>query len=239
MNQLIRKMKKEKKTTGGSFFSMAMLCYLGLGFDAIAILIDILLFGELAQKGFDHYTWYMKLWHSGIVILVWGFVIGYMLKRLQKRNLLTEVVNPSMNKAVIVPILFAITISSIFTRLEQIFSPSTIPQIIGEYHRFQEAYSEYALILSIAQNIYYVFEVGLVVLLLALMQKAGEEWFRNQKLPFGAVGLALTWGIGHIMHGGWAALWVMSFSLVAGLFFTLCKKNCWATYIFIIFIFII
>jgi len=239
MKVQVEKVKKEKKITGGTYFSLAMLCFLALGFDALVGLIDYMIFGDLAKEGFSNYTWYMNITHWIIVLIIWGAAIWYVCNWFNKKNVLNGILTTVFNRKTIISILIAIIISAMFTLAEYLFDPGTMPQIVGEFNHFKESFGDKAFIVSASQNIYYIFEIAIVVLLLALMQKAGEEWFHNDKIPYGAVGLAFTWGLGHIVHGGFAALWVMGFSVAAGLLFVLCKKNIWATYIFIWFVFIL
>ena len=59
------------------------------------------------------------------------------------------------------------------------------------------------------QYIYYLFEVMLVLLIIIFGQMAFEKWFNNNKIPFGGILVALTWGLGH---------WVSKGSLGAGLY---------------------
>lgn len=59
------------------------------------------------------------------------------------------------------------------------------------------------------QYIYYVFEAFLISLIVIFGQRACEKWFNNDKLPYGGIVLALTWGLMHIVSKG---------TLQAGLF---------------------
>ncbi|HAV90620.1 MAG TPA: hypothetical protein DCW44_05055 [Eubacterium sp.] len=59
------------------------------------------------------------------------------------------------------------------------------------------------------QYIYYLFEVLLVLLIIVFGQMAFEKWFNNNKIPFGGIIVALTWGLGH---------WVSKGSLATGLY---------------------
>lgn len=239
MKNRVDKISKEKNIKGGTYFSLAMLCFLGLGLDGLLIFVDYLIFGEAARAGFSHYTWYMHVTHWGMVVVVWSSIVWYTCKKLSKKEKLAEVFNVSLSKKQVINIGIALVVSIVFTCLEQLLDAGTLPQIVREYTSFSKEFGNKALLMSIFQNVYYVFEVALVVLLLALMQKAGEEWFKNKRIPYCAVGLTFTWGLGHISHGGLAALWVMAFSAAVGLFFVLLKKNVWATYFMILFIFII
>lgn len=64
-------------------------------------------------------------------------------------------------------------------------------------------------LLFVFQYIYYLFEVMLVLLIIIFGQMAFEKWFNNNKIPFGGILVALTWGLGH---------WLSKGSLAAGLY---------------------
>lgn len=52
------------------------------------------------------------------------------------------------------------------------------------------------------QYIYYLFEVFLVLLVIVFGQYAFEKWFKNDKIPYGGIVVALTWGLGHWLTKG-------------------------------------
>ena len=64
-------------------------------------------------------------------------------------------------------------------------------------------------LLFVFQYIYYLFEVMLVLLIIIFGQMAFEKWFNNNKIPFGGILVALTWGLGH---------WLSKGSLATGLY---------------------
>lgn len=57
----------------------------------------------------------------------------------------------------------------------------------------------------IFQYIYYVFEVGLVVLVVVFGQKAFETWFHKDHrvlIPYGGILVGITWGLAHVFTKG-------------------------------------
>lgn len=65
-------------------------------------------------------------------------------------------------------------------------------------------------LLFVFQYIYYFFEALLFSLIIIFGQKACEIWFRNTKIPYGGIVLALTWGLGHILSKGSLAVGLLS-----------------------------
>lgn len=52
------------------------------------------------------------------------------------------------------------------------------------------------------QYLYYIVETGLVYLMIAFSQKAGELLFKVKRIPYGGIFTALTWGLVHILTKG-------------------------------------
>lgn len=78
----------------------------------------------------------------------------------------------------------------------------------------------------IGQYIYYFLETVLMVMILTFTQNAGERIFKNKKIPYGAVGLAVLWGLVHIIfHGPLDGLITTFNALLYGCAFLALKKN--------------
>lgn len=234
-----RNMKIQKELIGRDYLLLGLLCVGGLTFDVIAFFIDHVMYGEKANEGFTKYAWYMNITHWIFVIIIWTLIIVGIWKFIKRNNVLDDLFQISLNKNDFKYSVLAIIFSLLFTFIENIIEPGIFPQILGEFIKFQSRFGDNAIYVSIIQNIYYLVEAMLVVLLLSLMQKAGEKWFKNPKIPYGSIGLMLTWGSGHLMHGLIPGLWIMGFSLIAGELFLLNKKSIWPTYLFIVLIFIV
>ncbi len=52
-------------------------------------------------------------------------------------------------------------------------------------------------VLFVFQYIYYLAEGFLISLVIVFGQMACEKWFKNEKIPYGGIILAATWGISH------------------------------------------
>lgn len=79
----------------------------------------------------------------------------------------------------------------------------------------------------IFQYIYYAIETILVVLIIVFGQKAGELWFKNAKIPWGGIIVALTWGLVHMATKGGLenGIWGLISGLMYGIVYLVCKKN--------------
>jgi hypothetical protein len=92
-------------------------------------------------------------------------------------------------------------------------------------------YGTQAWIVAIFQNLYYLVEYLLVVMMIAFFQRAGELWFKSSWFPWGGVGIALTWGMIHLVTNPQGALGVILWAVLLGIFFVLSKKSFIATWI--------
>ncbi len=228
--------KGSKELSGRDYFCLGLLCFGGLMFDMFAMGIDWLIFRNKSIMEF----WYVKAFHSIEVALLWIALIMIMVVWIKRKGVMEELLNLTFNSKTWLYLAIAFIGGIMMTFFEgMVDKPLGALQIIHEYTRFIERYGDNALIVSITQNIYYIAEVGLVVMLLAFMQRAGEKWFGERMIPYGGVGLMLTWGLGHLTKGIVAGLWITGFAFIAGGIFTLNKKSVWATYLFIILVFIL
>ncbi|MBO4291803.1 MAG: hypothetical protein J5898_07840 [Lachnospiraceae bacterium] len=91
------------------------------------------------------------------------------------------------------------------------------------------------------QYIYYLFEVLLVLLIIIFGQTAFEKWFRNNKIPFGGILVALTWGLAHWASKGTlgTALYAAAGGFVFGSIYLLTNRNVKLSYVLLGIMFIL
>ncbi len=218
-----------------------LLIFLALAYDAIQRIFDELIFGDKMVASFFSNPWYIKVTHwGGFVILIWSLTV-YLMYKWMMTDQDSIGINLKVNKNLKWLIPVAVMASFMMALLEQMMEPNILPQIYREYLSFVKVDESMAIVVSIFQNIYYMLETGLVILLIALMQKAGEKWFKMTRIPWGgSIGLTITWGgIAHLTHGGIATLWICLFAFLSGVFYLISKKSIWASYVFVLLIFVI
>ena len=82
------------------------------------------------------------------------------------------------------------------------------------------------LIKFIFQYIYYSFEVMLMTLVLIFGQKAFELWFKRERVPYGGIILAFTWGAAHfITKGFFTGILCIVISFVFGIIYLVVKGD--------------
>ena len=91
------------------------------------------------------------------------------------------------------------------------------------------------------QYFYYFVEVAMVLLIIVFGQYAFEKWFKNDKIPYGGILVALTWGRVHWLTKG--SLGVGIYTAVGGFVFggayLLTNRNIKLSYLFLCIMFIL
>lgn len=92
--------------------------------------------------------------------------------------------------------------------------------------------STWGLLNTISQYVYYVLEGILIVWLIDAFQTTGDTITNKQKIPWGGIGLALTWGVLHYFTKGTTQLIAhTALSIIMGMLFLLGKRNLWPSFI--------
>ena len=96
-------------------------------------------------------------------------------------------------------------------------------------------------ILFPVQYMYYLVEVAMVLLIIVFGQYAFEKWFKNDKIPYGGILVALTWGLGHWFTKG--SLGMGIYTAIGGFVFggayLLTNRNIKLSYLFLCIMFIL
>ena len=91
------------------------------------------------------------------------------------------------------------------------------------------------------QYMYYFVEVIMVLLIIVFGQYAFEKWFKNDKIPYGGILVALTWGLGHWLTKGslYAGIYTAIGGFVFGSAYLLTRRNMKLSYLFLCIMFIL
>lgn len=232
-------MSENNQISGFKFLFLGLIVFLALGMDFFVIIIDNILWGDIHFEDFLNSPWYILTTHWCIVIILWLICGILIFKWLRKNIVIEDVISVKRHIDVLPFIIITVLTSILFTVLESIIYSVQLPQFYREYQCFVKSHGSMGLIILIFQNIYYFVESMIVVLLLALMQRAGELLFKKDFFPYGGIGLLFTWGIGHLSHGLISTLWICGFCLIYGLLFVKTKKYLLPSLIFIWLVFFI
>jgi len=230
--------KEKNKNMGKSYFLKGLLIFLALGYDGLQMVIDDLIFPGLKDISYFDRPWYALVTHWSFVILVWCLTIVFFYRWMSKQEGTTKI-NIRFDHDAIRLIPWAIASSLVLAVIGSMIFDSELPQIAREYRLFVRDHGSMGWLVALFQNLYYLVESALVVILLGLMQSAGEAWFKKTSIVWGSIGLCLTWGIFHLFHGLPSAIWITFTAALIGIFYVKSKKNVWACFCLVTLLFFI
>ncbi len=172
-----------KKESGLEYLWLALYAFGGIGLEVLlAFFIEPMLYG--AQMG--DWNVVQNILHWTFTCILWG-TVGVWLIRYAKKKFQFDILEKGNVMKLwqwIVVVLFVV-LSLVISYIDWKGS-----KVIREF--YANGWLKF-----IFQYIYYVFETFLVMLILVFGQKAFELWFRNNKIPYGGIIVAITWGIAH------------------------------------------
>lgn len=211
---------------GFNYLCYSLLAFGGVGLEVIlAYVIEPMLFGaEMAN-----WTTPQHIIHWVAICTLWG-LCAWLLVRSSCKNLDFDVFAKGKKVAVWQWVLAALLV--IFSLGVSYFDWNGI-KVVKEFNAN-------GALKFVFQYIYYCFEVALVTLILVFGQRAFEEWFQNDKIPYGGIILALTWGAGHFFTKDFSTgIVTMISGLAFGSMYLLMNRDIKKTYIFLWFMFVL
>ena len=219
-------MAEAKRPAGINYMISALLAAAGIGIEIIyALLIEPVFYGEQMQN----WTNSQIILHWIITCISWGTVIILLIRNSKNKYGFDLLEKKEKMK---IPQLAGVFICILFSLYTSYLS--------WEGFKIIREFQSNGLTKFIFQYIYYAFETGLFTLIIIFGQKAFEMWFRKEKIPFGGIVAALTWGLGHIftksdlMTGLYSALSGFMFGSVYLLVNKDFKKTLYVLYIMFI-----
>lgn len=182
------------------------------------------------QKEYHKFSITEHIGHWSLICFVWGIVIAvlfYIALRVYNFNLTQRTNKPSAIGCVVAACLLYISSSAKFFLLNGW-------KIVLDF-------TSSGWFLFIFQYVYYLFEVLLIVLVIIFSQEAGKRVFGTDKIPWGGILLALTWGLSHIITQGdiYIGLIYTALSVLFGVAYTAVNKNIYIFYPLAILMFLI
>lgn len=233
-------MDQKNNVKGIVYFVNAFIIFGILGSEFGVLFVSRLIDGRsLEQVGNWPIHWYGAVAHWLITIAVWGLGALFYYNWARKKGIVKELISFQFDGRVLKLTTVAVIVVIVTAVIQSQVGGSTFPQILREYRGFQNMYGNYAFIVTLFQNIYYAFEMILVLMMVVFFQKAGELWFKNAKIPWASLGLMMTWGAIHFLSQPQGALTVTIWALVPGLFYVSGRKNFYPVYVTLLLGFII
>ncbi|WP_432540454.1 hypothetical protein [Kineococcus sp. SYSU DK002] len=186
----------------GAAAVLASLAFAVVGWELLVLLLDAV----LALRG-----WPAVLAHQ--LLTAGGWLAGTLLLRARGRALLTGRGRPPLRRSLPAAVLAAVLVAGCVAVRWWVQESS---QLVAEHAGFARSGGPAGL-LTTAQVGYYVAEAGVVSLLVAFAQRAGELRGGRPGVPWGGIGAALTWGAVHVLLQGPAAgAYAVAVALVLG-----------------------
>ena len=219
-----------KEAKGWDYFAYALYAFAGLGIEVLlAFFLEPLIYG----CSMNEWSTAQNISHWIITCICWGIMCAVLINTAKSKysfNLFKKTKPMKIWQWVSVVIIFILMI--VFSYIDWNGS-----KVLKEFR-----YNGW--LKFIFQYIYYVFEVGLVVLIVIFGQKAFEKWFHKDSavwIPYGGVLTGLTWGMVHILTKGDLSTGV-SLSLISigyGITYLLVNRDIKKAYIWILLMFVL
>ena len=209
---------KAKTKKVAVYLLFALLAVVGLGLEAIlAYMIEPLIYGAKMQE----WDTMQYILHWVFTCVLWGLTTWTIIK-LSRNKTGFDIFQKSSKMALWQWIIIAVIV---FLNLITSYL---------DWHGFK-VIKEFCVngpVKFIFQYIYYCFEVALISLILVFGQKALEQWIGYEKIPYGGIIIALTWGIGHFFTKDFATGMMATIAgLAFGSMYLLTNRNTKTTYI--------
>ena len=224
-------MAKNRKRRTLTFLVLGTVCLLGILSEYPVILVEQFIF----DKGYYGFSITESITHWIFMCVLWGLlglVLFYISARVYGFNFTKKKRRPTV-KRLRASVLF-IAAGTILKHL-----------VFGGWKPLLDFRSS-GWFQFIFQYIYYLFETGLLLIMIIFMQEACERILKTQKIkiknvPWGGIILSLTWGLIHFAteSNPAAALCYTLIALLIGAEYLASNKNAYITYILSALIFLI
>jgi len=223
---------------GGRYAGAAIALFVVLGLDVLSLFVGKLLDGRgLGEPGVWPNHWYATVGMFLCSVTMWIVAAALVVRWARRRGRLDALVGTRWDRGVLLAVLVGVVLLLALAYLESAGSLSL--SLIREYRGFEHRYPGRGALVTAFQYLYYLLESLMVVLLMAMWQRAGEIWTGRVWVPWGGVGLALTWGVAHFATHPAGAVFVVPTALVYGGVFVGARKSVVPTLAAVYFSFIV
>jgi len=214
------------------YLLIALIIFSLLGLEFPVFFLSRLVDGRAVSQVFSWpANWYSAIFHWTVTIILWAVGAWIIYTWAIRKGVQSEVLRVNIKQRDVVLIAIGVAFVIVYELVYSRLTGLRIPQIWREYQGFQSMYASQAWIASLFQNLYYLMEFVMVVMMVAFFQRAGELWSKLTWFPWGGIGLGLTWGMIHLVTNPQGALGVIVWALVLGIFFILSRKSFFTTLI--------
>lgn len=218
-------------TAASTYLTLASLAFALLGLEIVLLMLEPVAGMAAGGVGASLAHWFITivLWVSGsLALALWA-------RRHTEFTLRGEgsPSNLALRSAAIVA-LIVMTLAA-----QWILRGGMLPPF-AEYAAFSDRFGDAGLALWLVQVVYYVAEVGVMVLIIAFGQRAGERWFALPWIPWGGIVLALSWGLVHFLTQDAATgVYGIALALIMGSVFVLARRSLLVSFPLLVVMFVV
>lgn len=206
-----QKNNKNSKQNAGDLFGLALWIFAAFGLEVVLIFIETKIYAISSSN----WTIRQNCLHWTLISLLWA-IISFLIVRSAKKDYDFDVLKRQEN-----PSLSQFLFSLLFVIVGILF----VSYMSGGFKPISE-YKKLGSIQFIFQYIYYFFKSVLVMLAIAIGQKAGDLYFQKDQIPWGGYYLAVSWGfIQFIIQNPATGLFTVALSILFGILFMINHKN--------------
>lgn len=194
---------KRKESTAFDYFGYALYAFGGFGLEILLLMVESMIYNSNQE-----WTTLQHIIHWSVTSMIWG-IIGYALLRKLPQN------RVDTKKISWLAVCLLMMISIGYTTI-----------VWGGWKPWIE-FIRNGVLKFLVQYLYYAFEGLLIMLMIAHGQRAFESWImKSNKIPFGGIMLAVTWGLIHILTQGIdTGIYTVIQSLLFGVMYLLLNKD--------------
>lgn len=217
----------KNKKLGWEILSLALTAFGGLGMEVLyAFLLEPMIYGAQMQ---DWTTWQI-IAHWTLTCITW-LAIGYYVVKKSKVKFEYDIFEKAkgMNWWQWGVVVLCIVVAFLINNIDR-----NELKVIREFENL-------GLVLFSFQYVYYLVETILFLLIVVFAQKAFEVWFQNDKIPYGGIICAITWGFAHTFTKGslFIGLQGIILGMILGSIYLLVNKDIKKGYVLLFLVFVI
>jgi hypothetical protein len=215
-----------KTESGWRYALLAILIFFLLAMDVLSMFVGKLIDGRsLSDPEMWSTHWYATVGMFLCSVIIWSVSVALVLLWIKRKGVFDSLFQEKVDLRAGLVFILGVFILVVLSWLESHGSKDVFPALVNEYRGFEHRYPGYGVPVTAFQYLYYLLESAMVVLILALWQGAGELWTRLTNVPWGGLGLTLTWGLAHFASHPQGAPMVVLTALLFGLVFIGVRKS--------------
>ena len=208
------------------YVGAGLLLFTALGLDFLSLFVGKALDGRaLSDPAVWSTHWYATVGTFLSSTALWAITVALFAGWARRRSALPALFSLGRDRRVFVACGLGVVALAALSLIGSSGPGGASLSVVREYHGFVRRYDGHGGIVTAFQYLYYLLESAVVLAMIAVFQRAGELWWRRAWVPWGGLGLMLTWGLVHFLSHPEGAAFVVVTALVFGLVFVAARKS--------------